>query len=303
MADDIPFERSFDAPAGDLQDISPLVRRMVAGNAGPFTFTGTCTYVVGRGEVAVIDPGPDEPAHVAALLRALEGERVKQIVITHTHRDHSPAARAVQEATGAPVVGCAPHRASRPLAAGEAKRLDASADRVYEPDRILGEGDRVEGDGWTLAALETPGHTANHLAFALEEERALFSGDHVMAWSTTIVAPPDGSMGDYMASLAKLQGRDDRVYWPGHGGPVTNPARFVRALIHHRRQREASILDRVAAGDGLISAIVPKLYEGLQPALHGAAALSVFAHLEDLVRRGAVATEGAPSLAGRYWLP
>ena len=195
------------------------------------------------------------------------------------------------------------HRASRPLAAGEAKRLDASADRDYEPDRILGEGDRVEGDGWTLAALETPGHTANHLAFALEEERALFSGDHVMAWSTTIVAPPDGSMGDYMASLAKLQGRDDRVYWPGHGGPVTNPARFVRALIHHRRQREASILDRVAAGDGLISAIVPKLYEGLQPALHGAAALSVFAHLEDLVRRGAVATEGAPSLAGRYWLP
>jgi glyoxylase-like metal-dependent hydrolase (beta-lactamase superfamily II) len=300
MADDIPFDRSFDDPPGQLREVSPLIRRMVAGNSGPFTFTGTCTYVVGRGEVAVLDPGPDDPGHVERLLASLAGERVSHIVVTHTHRDHSPASRALQAATGAPIVGCAPHTASRPLAAGESNRLDASADRDYAPDRITAEGDAIRGPGWTLTAVETPGHTANHLAFGLAEEGALFSGDHVMAWSTTIVAPPDGAMGDYMASLAKLQARDDRVYWPGHGGPVVNPSRFVRALVHHRRQREASILDRVAAGDGLIAEIVPKLYEGLAPALHGAAALSVFAHLEDLARRGVVATEGPPSLAGRY---
>jgi glyoxylase-like metal-dependent hydrolase (beta-lactamase superfamily II) len=300
MADDIPFDRSFEDPPGQLRQVSPLIRRMVAGNSGPFTFTGTCTYVVGQGEVAVIDPGPDDPEHVQRLLAALAGERVTHIAITHTHRDHSPASRALQAATGAPIVGCAPHRASRPLADGETNRLEASADRDYAPDRVTAEGESISGPGWTLTALETPGHTANHLAFGLAEENALFSGDHVMAWSTTIVAPPDGSMGDYMASLAKLQARDDRVYWPGHGGPVVNPSRFVRALVHHRRQREASILDRVAAGDGFIAEIVPKLYEGLAPALHGAAALSVYAHLEDLAQRGVVATEGPPSLASRY---
>jgi glyoxylase-like metal-dependent hydrolase (beta-lactamase superfamily II) len=199
-------------------------------------------------------------------------------------------------------VGCGPHRPARALFTGEVNPLEASSDKDYAPDRELGDGDAVEGDGWTLAALATPGHMANHLAFSLVEEKALFSGDHVMAWSTTVVAPPDGSMSEFMASLDKLRGRDETVYWPGHGGPVTEPQRFVRALVHHRRQREASILNRLAAGDSTIPEIVTAIYQGLNPALVGAAGLSVFAHLEDLVARGQAATDGAPALDGRYRL-
>jgi glyoxylase-like metal-dependent hydrolase (beta-lactamase superfamily II) len=302
MADDIPFERDPSATPGAVMELSPLVRRIVAGNGGPFTFTGTCSYIVGHGEVAVIDPGPDDPAHLDALLRATEGERVTHIVVTHTHRDHSPLARALKARTGALIVGCAPHHAARALAAEETAVLDASSDKEHAPDRILAEGDRVTGPGWTLAALATPGHTANHLAFALDEEKALFSGDHVMAWSTSIVAPPDGAMAAYMASLSRLLERDDALYWPGHGGPVRNPPRFVRALLQHRRQREASILDRLAAGDRTVREIVPPLYAGLSPALHGAAALSVFAHLEDLVSRGVVVADGPPTLDASYRL-
>lgn len=301
MSDDLTFDRAFDAPAGTMVAVSPLVRRIVAPNPGPFTFTGTCSYVVGRGRVAVIDPGPADDAHVAALLAGLAGETVEAIVVTHTHRDHSPGARLLQERTGAPVVGCAPHTAARPLFAHEQTRLDASSDAEHAPQRILADGETLEGDGWSLTAVATPGHTANHLAFALAQERALFSGDHVMAWSTSIVAPPDGAMGDYMASLGRVAERDETVFWPGHGGPVTQPQRFVRLLLAHRRQRETAILERVRAGDDAIAAIVPRLYEGLNPALHGAAALSVLAHVEDLVRRGLlVSAEGEPSLSGRY---
>lgn len=301
MADDVTFDRDFDAPAGVMVDVSPLVRRIVAPNPGPFTFTGTCSYVVGRGKVAVIDPGPADEAHVAALMKGLEGETVEAIVVTHTHRDHSPGARLLQARTGAPIVGCDVHRVARPLFSHEQTRLDASSDAEHAPQRVLADGETLEGDGWSLTAVATPGHTANHLAFALPQERALFSGDHVMAWSTSIVAPPDGAMGDYMASLARVSERDDAVFWPGHGGPVTQPARFVRHLLTHRRQRETAILERVRAGDGVISAIVPRLYEGLNPALHGAAALSVLAHIEDLVQRGVlVSEEGEPSLSGRY---
>lgn len=298
--DDLTFDRAFQAPADAAQRLSPLVRRLVARNGGPFTFTGTCSYIVGEGEVAVIDPGPDDPAHVAALLDALRGESVSHIVVTHTHRDHSPAARALKAATGAPIVGCSPHRRSRELGLGETSAMEGSGDRAHVPDREMADGDAVSGPGWTLRALATPGHTANHLAFALPEERTLFSGDHVMAWSTTIVAPPDGSMTDFMASLDKLRGRDETLYWPGHGGPVREPQRFVRALIHHRRQREISILNRLKAGDRDIPAIVAAVYPGIAPALTGAAALSVFAHLEDMVARGIAATEGAPRLEGKY---
>jgi glyoxylase-like metal-dependent hydrolase (beta-lactamase superfamily II) len=281
-------ERAFDSPPGQLVELTPLVRRMVAGNGGPFTFTGTCSYVIGRGSVAILDPGPDDPAHVAALLHALRGESVSHVIVTHTHRDHSPAVPAIVAATGAKVMGCAPHHAARALALGETNRLDASADHDYAPDLQLHDGDVLEGRGWTLTALATPGHTANHLAFALKEEKALFSGDHVMAWSTSIVAPPDGSMADYMASLERLRGRRDAVFWPGHGGPVRDTERYVRALVHHRRQREHSILARVTAGDRGIPAITAAVYEGLDPRLMGAAALSVFAHLEDMVARGLV---------------
>jgi glyoxylase-like metal-dependent hydrolase (beta-lactamase superfamily II) len=272
----------------------------VAGNGGPFTATGTCSYVVGHGTVAVIDPGPDDAAHVGRLLDALRGETLSHIVVTHTHRDHSPGARLLKAATGAPIVGCSPHVRSRPLADGETGALDASADRDHAPDQILGAGDSITGPGWSLQAVPTPGHTANHLAFALPEENALFSGDHVMAWSTTIVAPPDGSMADYMASLALLLERPDERYWPGHGGPVTQPRRFVRALLQHRRTREAAILERLREGDRTIAAIVPRLYAGVAPALHKAAGLSVFAHLEDLAGRGLVATDGPPALGGEY---
>lgn len=301
MSDDLTFDRRSDAKAGEVVQVSPLIRRVIAPNPGPFTFTGTCTYIVGKGSVAVIDPGPDSSEHLAVLLAALAGESVSHIVVSHTHRDHSPGAKALQAATGAQIVGCGPHRTARSLALGEINRLDASSDTAYRPDTEMADGAILAGPGWTLEAVETPGHTANHLGFSFREENALFSGDHVMAWSTSIVAPPDGSMADYMASLDKLRARHEAVYWPGHGGPVRDPQRFVRALATHRRMREASILARIEAGDRLISDIVPKVYDGLAPALHGAAALSTFAHLEDLVERGLVqCVDGAPSLAGAY---
>lgn len=302
MADDIPFDRDPSVESGSCVRVSPLVRRLVAANPGPFTFTGTCGYIVGHGEVAVIDPGPDLPGQVEALLAALQGETVTQIVVTHTHRDHSPAARPLQEATGAPIIGCGVHRRARAPVAGESSALEASGDVDHNPDRELRDGDVVRGPGWDLEAVATPGHAANHLAFALRQENALFSGDHVMAWSTTVVAPPGGAMGDYMASLEKLRGRPETIYWPGHGGPVREPQRFLRALIHHRRQREASILARLAAGDRTIAAMVPALYQGLAPGLLRAAGLSVFAHLEDLVARGLVASDGPPRLEASYRL-
>lgn len=300
MSSDLSFDLDFTPPQEHAEAVSPLLRRMVADNPGPFTFKGTCSYIVGRGTVAIVDPGPDLPAHVEALLAAVASETVSHIVVTHTHRDHSPAARALQAATGAPIVGCGPHRRSRALAAGESDTMEGAGDLAYRPDRELADGDGVSGPGWTLEAVATPGHTANHLAFGLQEEKALLSGDHVMAWSTTIVGPPDGSMTDFMASLERLRGRGETVYWPGHGGPVRDPQRFVRALIGHRRHREASILNRLAAGDRTTAAIVAALYSGIAPALIGAARLSVFAHLEDLVTRGLARTDGPPQLDGEY---
>jgi glyoxylase-like metal-dependent hydrolase (beta-lactamase superfamily II) len=296
--DDIPFERNFDPKPDEVQQVSPLIRRVLAPNPGPFTFTGTCTYIIGRGEVAILDPGPDNAAHVAALVDATKGERVVHIVITHTHRDHAPASRALQQATGAAIVGCRPYEPRH--ANAQASGLDAAHDTDYRPARILDEPDTIEGPGFTLEAIATPGHASNHLAFALREENALFSGDHVMGWSTSIVAPPDGSMSDYMDSLEKLRTRSENIYWPGHGGPVREPQRYVRALIHHRHQREAAILTRINAGDRLIPEMVERIYEGLDPRLKGAAALSVLAHLEDLVTRGVVRVDGPATLAAHY---
>ncbi|MBF9195389.1 MBL fold metallo-hydrolase [Microvirga terrestris] len=300
MADDPTFDTRPPALAEECVCVSPLVRRVVAGNPGPITFTGTCSYIVGTGNVAIIDPGPDMPDHVEAILNAVRGETVTHILVTHTHKDHSPAAAAIKAATGAVIVGCAPHHSARPLFSGEVNTLEASSDKGYAPDQELNEGDAIEGAGWTLEALATPGHMANHLAFVLPEEKALFSGDHVMAWSTTVVAPPDGSMSAFMASLDKLRGREETLYWPGHGGPVQEPQRFVRALIHHRHQREASILNRLRAGDRTIPEIVAAIYQGLNPALVGAAGLSVFAHLEDLVAKGQAAVDGLPALDSEY---
>jgi len=302
MSDDIPFNKRFDLKAGEVQDIAPGVRRLVANNPGPFTFTGTVTYIIGRGRVAVIDPGPDDERHVAALLDAVRGETVTHICLTHTHRDHSPAARRVKGATGAVTVGQGPHRPARPLNIGELNPLDASADHGFTPDQRLTDGGAVAGPDWTLEAITTPGHTANHLAFALRGTGMLFSGDHVMGWSTSIVAPPDGAMRDYMDSLYKLTRRSETVYWPGHGDAVRDAPRFVDAYIRHRQAREASILHRLSKGATDISTLVRAIYIGLDPRLSGAAALSVLAHLEDLVARNIVMTDGAPAISGTYRL-
>lgn len=302
MADAIPFAREFDAKPGVLTRVAPGVRRMLAPNPGPFTFTGTCTYVVGERSVAVIDPGPDSLPHVAALLAALHGETVEQIVVTHTHRDHSVAAAALREATGARTLGEGPHRAARALHEGEAARTETGADREFRPDVTLRDGDLIEGRGYVLEAIATPGHTANHLAFALRGTDILFSGDHVMGWSTSIVAPPDGAMADYLASLQKLRTRPETLYLPGHGPPVTDAPAYVHRLVEHRGAREAAILRRLERGESDVPGIVQAVYIGLDPRLSGAAALTTLAHLEHLVERGRIAADGPPTLGARFRL-
>ena len=302
MNDDIPFDKNFTLKPDQVQEVAPGVRAMVADNPGPFTYKGTISYIVGSGSVAIIDPGPDDVGHINALLNAVRGETVSHIFVTHTHRDHSPAAAQIKAATGAKVYAQGPHRPARPLHTGEVRRLDASNDLEFRPDVALGDSETVIGSGWTLQAVATPGHTANHMAYAFKEADLLFAGDHVMAWSTTIVAPPDGAMSDYMASLQKLARRSEPLYLSGHGAPVRDAPRYVQYLIRHRQAREASILHRLAKGAADIPTIVRAVYIGLDPRLVGGAALSVLAHLEELVASGAVATEGPPSLAGIYRL-
>jgi glyoxylase-like metal-dependent hydrolase (beta-lactamase superfamily II) len=267
--------------------LEPLIARVLAPNPSPYTYTGTQTYLVGTSDLGVIDPGPDNPAHLEALLAAIAGRPVRAILCTHTHRDHSPAAVALKATTGAPVIGCAPL-----VLSDSGPRADAAFDRTYAPDRVLGDGEQVTGEGWTLEAVATPGHTSNHLCYALVESGALFTGDHVMGWSTTVVAPPDGDMADYMASLDKLYGRTDRIYYPAHGDPVERPQRFVRSLIGHRRQREGQILRLLGEGVEAVPAMVERMYVGLDPRLIGAAGRSVLAHLIDLKARGLVSEEG-----------
>jgi glyoxylase-like metal-dependent hydrolase (beta-lactamase superfamily II) len=274
-------------PTGIVERPHRVVRRVLAPNPSAFTFTGTQSFIVGEGEVAVIDPGPDDRNHVEALIAAVAGERVAAIVCTHTHRDHSPASRALAAATGAPIVGCAP------LAIEDGgPRADASFDFDYVPDRVLGDGERIEGEGWALDAVATPGHTSNHLCFALEGTGILFTGDHVMGWSTTIVSPPDGDMSDYMASLELLVPRGDTAYFPAHGPPIEDPKAHVARLIEHRRMRERQIVAALESGTARIEAMVPSLYADIDPRLHPAAACSVLAHLIDLETRGLVRTEG-----------
>jgi len=303
MADDIPFDRNFDVPAGQANQIAPLVRRVVAPNPGPFTFTGTCSYIVGTGEVAIIDPGPDLPAHTEAVLDAVKNERVAQIVITHTHRDHSPGARAIQAATGAKTFGEGPHRAARPFQIDEKTRLDASGDMDFMPDVRVKDGDLINGKGYVLETVLTPGHTMNHAVYALKGTDILFSGDHVMAWSTSIVAPPDGEMHAYMHSLHKLKRRPETIYFPGHGPAVRNAPAFVDRYIAHRDARETAILRSLERGETDIPSLVRAIYIGLNPKLAGAAALMTFAQLEDLVaRKLVIADSGVPSLASRFRL-
>ncbi len=296
------FDRTFDPRHGEAVRLSDLVTRVVAKNPGPFTFHGTNTFLVGTRELAVIDPGPNDPAHVEAILRAIDGRPVTAILATHTHRDHSPAAGPLAAATGAKVYGEGPHRPARPLDLGEINPLDASGDRDFHPDVALADGDVVAGEGWTLEAITTPGHTPNHLCFALHQEATIFTGDHVMAWSTSIVAPPDGLMADYMASLDRLIARPERLLLPAHGNGIAEPTEFLEALVRHRKGREAAVLDRLAAGDETIPDMVRVVYAEVDRSLHGAAALSMLAHVEDLVGRGIVVTDGRVDLSARYRL-
>ncbi len=296
----ILFNRAPDFPPGEAHEVSPLIRRLVAPNPSAFTFYGTGTYIVGRGKVAVIDPGPMIESHLQAIIDALAGESVSHILVTHTHVDHSPLARPLQRATGAPVWGCGPHGSGKHE---QGVKVEEGGDLDFVPDRQLAHGEVVAGTGWTLEAVHTPGHTSNHLCFALREEKALFTGDHVMGWSTSVISPPDGDMRAYMVSLDLLQRRDDAVYWPTHGGPIRDPKPFVAAFIAHRREREAAILDCLGSGISRIREMVPRIYGNtIAPQLYPAAARSVFAHVIDLAERGVVRAEGAVAIDAAYRL-
>ena len=300
MAEDIPFNKKLDLVPDTVDEPASGVRRVMANNPGPFTFKGTLSYIVGRGKVAIVDPGPEDAAHTQALLDAVRGETVTHIFVTHTHRDHSPGVRALKAQTGATVYAEGPHRAARPLHIGEHNPLDSSGDHEFMADVRLKDGELVEGDGWVIEGITTPGHTANHMAFALRGKNILFAGDHVMGWSTSVVAPPDGAMSDYMASLHKLARRDETLYFPGHGPAIPDAKRFVNYYILHRRAREASILHRLGKGATDIPTIVRAIYIGIDPRLTGAAGLSVLAHMEDLVARGLVKTDGPTAINGVY---
>jgi glyoxylase-like metal-dependent hydrolase (beta-lactamase superfamily II) len=292
----IPFVRDMEFAYGEPQRVSPLIRRLVAENPGPFTFRGTGVYIVGQGEVAVIDPGPDDPKHIENLVRALDGERVSHIFVTHSHADHSPAAHPLAERTGAKV-----YASMLPVQATEADvRMEAGDDVSFRPDVGVSDGERFVGAGWTIEAVATPGHTSNHMAYALIEENALFPGDHIMGWSTTVISPPDGDMDDYLASLAKVRDREYAALWPTHGPPVREVRPFVQAYIDHRLAREAQILARLEAGDTRIPDMVAMIYANVDKRLHPAACHSVLAHMARLVKRGAVMTEGTPSVASPY---
>ncbi len=279
---DAPFDMN-DMPTGAAMRLSPLVARVLAPNPSPFTYTGTQSYVIGQSDVAVIDPGPADDAHIDALIAAVAGRPVRAILCTHTHRDHSPAAAPLAERLRAPIIGCAPLTLE-----DDGPRADAAFDAEYRPDEALADGALVSGDGWRIAAVATPGHTSNHLCYALAEEGALFTGDHVMGWSTSIVSPPDGDMADYMRSMQKLLERDDTVYYPAHGEAVENPQRLVRGMMGHRKHREGQILRHLGEGEAgrRIVDMVPEMYKGVDKRLHPAAARSVLAHLLDLQQRG-----------------
>jgi glyoxylase-like metal-dependent hydrolase (beta-lactamase superfamily II) len=284
------FDRTLEAPYGEALALSPRIARLLAANPGPFTFKGTGVYLAGAGaQIAVIDPGPDLPGHIEALKRAIGGRAVSHILITHTHRDHSPAAAALKQWSGAKTYAAGPHG----VAAGE---VEEGADRDFRPDIVVKDGDVIAGDGFTLACVATPGHTANHMCYALAEEKALFCGDHVMGWSTSVVAPPDGDMAAYLASLEKLIARGDEILYPTHGSPITVPQDYLRELLAHRRMREAQILDSLKPGTDTAQAVAALLYPDIDPRLRAAAIAQVKAHLEHLAKLGAI----TPMSGARY---
>ena len=293
-ASKLAFNTEMHFDYGVASEVAPNVRRIVANNPGPFTFKGTNTYLVGRGEVAVIDPGPDDKAHLDAIAQALQGERISHILIIHTHRDHTAAVAALKDYSNAPVLAFGHTGKPRGARTTSPSGKDF-VDLGFTPDTQLRDGDTIEGPGWALDAIHTPGHAPDHLCFALQGRRSVFSGDHVMGWSTTVVAPPEGNMADYLASLERMLGRRDKLFFPGHGGRIEMPQRVVRAYLMHRKMRESAIYACVKNGDRFIPKIVAKIYRNLDPRLEPAAALSVFAQLELLVDRGLVRCEELPA--------
>jgi glyoxylase-like metal-dependent hydrolase (beta-lactamase superfamily II) len=294
MAEALPFKTTMQFAYGEQRELAPGVVRIVANNPSPFTFKGTNTYIVGERELALIDPGPDDPAHIAAIVKTIGGRRVTHVLITHTHRDHTDGLPAVLAATGAKTAGFGRRVANRGT-----KRTSPSGsefvDQEFVPDVPMADGETLKGDGWTFQALFTPGHAPDHLCFALEGTGVLFSGDHVMGWNTSVVAPPEGKMADYIRSLEKLIGRSDSVYFPGHGGQFEDPQRLVKAFLLHRRMRENAILECIRGGNVTVNGIVPVIYRGLDAKLVNAASLSVLAHVEHLIERGLVRSETALS--------
>lgn len=296
----LSFDRNFDVQPAVVTTLSPLIRLVLADNPGPFTFKGTASFIIGHGDVAIIDPGPDSDAHFAALLAAVKGENVRHILVTHSHLDHSPLARRLQKATGAEIAG---HElaAARDRPDADAPRLDASIDADFDPDIKLRHGEEIAGAGWTLEGVFTPGHMSNHMSYALKEEKTLFCGDHVMAWATSVIAPPDGNMGQYLASLRLLLERDDDIYHPAHGPSRRDPKTLVRAYLVHRKMREEAIIGRLKAGDRSIEDIVKANYADIDPRLHAAAGLSTLAHIEHLIERGLVREGPRGASAAQYF--
>ncbi len=291
----IPFVRDLDFAYGRADQASLLIRRVIAQNPGPFTFLGTGVYIIGKGDVAVIDPGPPIDAHFEALKAARAGERLTHVFTTHTHLDHSPLAHPLAQWAGCKVYGLPDPSGTMPHAS-----LEEDGQEGFMPDVLVKDGDTFSGSGWTLEAITTPGHMSNHVCYALREENALFSGDHIMGWSTTVISPPDGNMGDYYRSLDKVKARGFATLWPTHGPPVTDANTFIDAYVAHRRAREAAILARLAAGDALIFDMVKVIYKDVDARLHPAAARSVLAHMIYLVEAGQVVAEGPQELSTRY---
>ncbi len=298
MAVSIPFVTEPEVDYGAVVEMAPGLRRVVANNPGKFTYRGTGTYIVGQGRVAIVDPGPDDADHISAVLAAVDGEQVEALLITHTHRDHSPASQAVSEATGAPAYGFGPH----PPADDDDGKSEERGDLRFAPDEAVVHGDVVEGPGWSFECLYTPGHISNHIAYRWREAAGVFTGDHIMGWSTTIVPPPDGNMTDYLASLRLLaESLDDRVYWPTHGPPVNEPHALVEALYAHRLDRERQILECLATGPQTITEMVRVMYADVAPELHEPAARSVLAHLIAMTGDGRVSTDSEATAEAVYY--
>ena len=298
MSSNIPFVKEMNFNYGTCASLTPLIRRVIAENPGPFTFHGTGTYIVGHGKVAVIDPGPDLRGHIEVLLKSLKNETITHLIVTHTHRDHSPATKFIKDATGAKTYGFGPHGIGTPTMLND--EIEEGADYDFVPDVLIRNGDTINGSGWTLEAIHTPGHTSNHMCFSLLEEAALFSGDHVMGWSTTVVSPPDGDMAAYLNSLNIIVDRIEKTIWPTHGPPILNPTLFIHELIKHREEREDQILTCLKDGTLNISSIVSRVYHDIDPVLYPAAGRSVLAHLIHMVDKNQVQCNEHPDINSNF---